>query len=100
MASFPPTASAELRRLQAGVRAALHRCPKWIPCSVSSPRISRRRSRIIKTFAPLVAPVKIGRSSPVDLEHLAHVVRDLKRRFDMAAAEGGHKLPPELRKRP
>src|SRR4030095_16233683 len=50
------------------------------------------------SFAPLVAPVKIGRSSPVDLEHLTRVVRDLKRRFDVAAAEGGAKLPPEIRK--
>jgi len=53
---------------------------------------------IIRSFAPLVAPVKIGRSSPVDLEHLTRVVRDLKRRFDVAAAEGGAKLPPEIRK--
>ena len=73
-------------------------CPRWTPCSGSSPTSSRRRVAIITSFAPLVAPVKIGRSSPVDLEHLTRVVRDLKRRFDVAAAEGGEKLPPELRK--
>ena len=52
---------------------------------------------IIKSFAPLVAPVRIGRSSPVDLERLTQAVRDLKRRFDVAAAEAGAKLPADVR---
>ena len=87
----------ELRRLQAGfeklstvseVDSVLRLIPDDQPEKIA----------LIKSFAPLVAPVKIGRSSPVDLEHLTRVVRDLKRRFDVAAAEGGQKLPPELRK--
>jgi hypothetical protein len=51
---------------------------------------------IIKSFAPLVAPVRIGRSSPVDLERFRKALRNLARRFDVAAAEAGPKLPPEV----
>jgi len=52
---------------------------------------------IIKMFAPLVAPVRIGRSSPVDLERLTQAVRDLKRRFDLAASEADRPLPADVR---
>jgi len=51
---------------------------------------------IIKSFAPLVARVRIGRSSLVDLERLTKALRDLKRRFDVVAAEAGPKLPAEV----
>ena len=53
---------------------------------------------IIKSFAPLVNPVRIGRSSPVDLDRLTQAVRDLNRRLDMAAAEAGAKLPAEMKR--
>ncbi len=53
--------------------------------------------KIIRSFAPLVAPVRINRSSPVDLDRLSQTVRDLKRRFDFAAAETGDKLPEDIR---
>ncbi len=53
--------------------------------------------RIIKSFAPLVAPVRVNRSSPVDLDRLTQTVRDLKRRFDIAATEAGDKLPHDIR---
>jgi hopanoid biosynthesis associated RND transporter like protein HpnN len=51
---------------------------------------------IIKSFAPLVALVRIGRSSPVDLERLTKALSDLQRRFDVVAAEAGPKLPSEV----
>ena len=51
---------------------------------------------IIKSFAPLVAPIRIGRSSPVDLDRLRQALADIKRRFDVVAAEAGDKLPAEL----
>ena len=53
---------------------------------------------MIKTFAPLVAPVRIGRSSPIDLERLTQAVRDLKRRFDLAASEAASPLPEDVRR--
>jgi uncharacterized protein len=51
---------------------------------------------IIKSFAPLVAPVRVNRSSPVDLDRLTQIVRDLKRRFDVAASEAKD-LPEDIR---
>ena len=44
---------------------------------------------IIKTFAPLVSPIRIGRSSPVDVERLRQALADIQRRFDVVAAEAG-----------
>src|SRR6266478_4044221 len=52
---------------------------------------------IIKSFAPLVAPIRVGRSSPVDLDRLKKALADIKRRFDVVAAEAGAKLPAEVR---
>ncbi len=52
---------------------------------------------LIKSFAPLVAPIRIGRSSPVDLDRLKQALADIKRRFDVVAVEAGAKLPAEIR---
>lgn len=52
---------------------------------------------VIKSFAPLVAPIRVGRSSPVDLDRLKRALADIKRRFDVVAAEAGPKLPAEIR---
>jgi predicted RND superfamily exporter protein len=52
---------------------------------------------IIKSFAPLVAPIRVGRSSPVELDRLKKALADIKRRFDVVAAEAGAKLPAEVR---
>jgi hopanoid biosynthesis associated RND transporter like protein HpnN len=57
-----------------------------------------QKIQIIKSFAPLVAPVRVNRSSPVDLDRLTQSVRDLNRRFDIAAAEGGDRLPDDIRR--
>ncbi len=51
---------------------------------------------IIQSFAPLVSPIRIGRSSPVDLDRLRQALADIKRRFDVVAAEAGDKIPAEL----
>jgi hypothetical protein len=53
--------------------------------------------KMIETFAPIVAPVRVGRSSPVDLERLTAAVRTLKRRLDVAAVETGRRLPEDVR---
>ena len=60
------------------------------------PEEQGEKIEIIKSFAPLVAPVRVGRSSPVDLDRLTQTVRDLKRRFDIAATEAAAALPEEI----
>jgi hopanoid biosynthesis associated RND transporter like protein HpnN len=52
---------------------------------------------LVKSFAPLVAPIRVGRSSPVDLDRLKRALADIKRRFDVVAVEAGAKLPAEIR---
>ena len=52
---------------------------------------------LIKSFGPLVAPIRVGRSSPVDLDRLKQALADIKRRFDVVAVEAGAKLPAEIR---
>jgi hypothetical protein len=52
---------------------------------------------LIKSFAPLVAPIRVGRSSAVDLDRLKQALADIKRRFDVVAVEAGAKLPAEIR---
>lgn len=52
---------------------------------------------IVKTFAPVVAPVRVGRSSPVDIERLARALEELQRRLDIFATEAGDKLPADLK---
>jgi uncharacterized protein len=45
------------------------------------------KQKIIRDFAPVVAPVRVGMAEPVDLERLVAAVETLKRRFDIAAGE-------------
>ncbi|MGH7413035.1 MAG: MMPL family transporter, partial [Candidatus Rokuibacteriota bacterium] len=52
---------------------------------------------LIQSFAPLVSPIRVGRSSPVDLDRLKKALADIKRRFDVVAVEAGAKLPAEVR---
>jgi len=52
---------------------------------------------IVKTFAPIVAPVRVGRSSPVDIERLSRALGELERRLDIFATEAGDKLPKDLK---
>ena len=44
-----------------------------------------------------MAPIRVGRSSPVDLDRLKQALADIKRRFDVVAVEAGAKLPAEIR---
>ncbi|HZO38442.1 MAG TPA: MMPL family transporter [Methylomirabilota bacterium] len=51
------------------------------------PEDQSEKLKIIGDFAPLVAPVKIGRSTAVDPPRLANALDTLKRRFDIAGNE-------------
>ena len=51
---------------------------------------------IVQSFASLLAPIRIGRSSPVDLGRLREALANIKRRIDVVAAEAGDKLPEEI----
>ncbi|MBI1728285.1 MAG: MMPL family transporter, partial [Candidatus Rokubacteria bacterium] len=61
------------------------------------PDNQKEKIEIVRTFAPIVAPVRVGRSSPVDLDRLARALGELKRRLDIFAAEAGDKLPDDLK---
>jgi len=61
------------------------------------PENQKEKIAIVRTFAPVVAPVRVGRSSPVDLDRLARALGELKRRLDIFAAEAGDKLPDDLK---
>jgi hopanoid biosynthesis associated RND transporter like protein HpnN len=51
---------------------------------------------IVNGFAPMVAPIRIGRSSPVDMDRLRQALAAIKRRLDVVAAEAGEKMPEDL----
>jgi uncharacterized protein len=60
------------------------------------PDDQQEKIAIVKSFEPLVAPVRIGRSSRVDLDRLREALAKIGRRFDVMAAEAGDKLPEDL----
>ena len=87
----------ELRRKQeaferlpsvSGVDSVLHLIPDG----------QAEKIRIVESFAPVAEPVRIGRSNPVDLDRLVQAVATLKRRLDLAIAEGGSAVPDEIGK--
>ena len=45
------------------------------------------KQKIIASFAPIVAPVRVGMPEPVDIDRLLTALQTLKRRFDIAAVE-------------
>ncbi|HEV2053939.1 MAG TPA: MMPL family transporter [Methylomirabilota bacterium] len=61
------------------------------------PDNQKEKIAIVRTFAPIVAPVRVGRSSPVDLDRLTRALGELTRRLDIFAAEAGDKLPDDLK---
>ena len=61
------------------------------------PDNQQEKIAIVKTFAPIVSPVRVGRSSPVDIERLARALGELQRRLDIFATEAGDKLPADLK---
>src|SRR5262249_31151343 len=60
------------------------------------PDEQQQKMAIIQSFAPLVAPIRVGRSSAVDLDRLRQALANLKRRLDVVAAEAGTQLPEDL----
>jgi uncharacterized protein len=61
------------------------------------PENQKEKIAIVRSFAPVVAPVRVGRSSPVDIDRLVQALGELKRRLDIFAAEAGDKLPDDLK---
>jgi uncharacterized protein len=61
------------------------------------PDNQKEKIAIVKSFAPVVAPVRVGRSSPVDLDRLTRALAELKRRLDIFHVEAGPKLPEDLK---
>src|SRR5262249_38197424 len=53
--------------------------------------------RLIESFAPIVAPVRVGRLAPVDLDRLRLALRELDRRFETIAREAGTATPADVR---
>jgi hypothetical protein len=51
------------------------------------PGDQRQKLKIIRDFAELVGPVRIGRAVPVDVPRLVAELESLKRRLDIAASE-------------
>ena len=51
------------------------------------PDEQEQKQKIISDFAPIVAPVRISRGQPVDVERLISALDTLRRRFDIAAGE-------------
>ena len=45
------------------------------------------KQKIIASFAPIVAPVRVGMPEPIDIDRLLTALQTLKRRFDIAAVE-------------
>ena len=45
------------------------------------------KQKIIADFAPLIAPIRVGRPTPVDLDQLLAALATLKRRLDIAGNE-------------
>jgi hopanoid biosynthesis associated RND transporter like protein HpnN len=43
--------------------------------------------KIIHDFAPIIAPIRVGRATPVDIERLVAALETLRRRFGIAASE-------------
>ncbi len=51
------------------------------------PSDQEAKLKIIRGFAPIVAPVRVGAPEPIDIDRLIKALERLKRRFDIAAAE-------------
>jgi hypothetical protein len=51
------------------------------------PDNQKEKIAIVRTFAPIVAPVRVGRSSAVDVDRLTRALGELRRRLDIFATE-------------
>jgi hypothetical protein len=60
------------------------------------PESQEEKIAVLRSIEPIVSPVRVGRSRPVDLARLDEALRGLIRRLDVAVKEGGDKLPAEI----
>jgi hopanoid biosynthesis associated RND transporter like protein HpnN len=78
-----------LQELQQKV-AAFHKLPSVAEVDsvlLLIPSDQKEKQKIVKDFAPVVAPVRIGRAEPVDIDALGSALLALQRRFDIAVNE-------------
>jgi hypothetical protein len=76
----------ELRRKQHAFRA-LGSVSEVDSALLLIPDQQPEKQKIIRDFAPIVAPVRVARPQPVDTDRLIAALDTLKRRFDIAAGE-------------
>jgi uncharacterized protein len=76
----------ELRRKQHAFRA-LPTVSEVDSTLLLIPDDQPEKQKIIRDFAPIVAPVRVTRPQPVDIDRLLTALETLKRRFDIAAGE-------------
>jgi len=76
----------ELRRKQQAFRA-LSSVSEVDSTLLLIPDDQAEKQKIIRDFAPIVAPVRVTRPQPVDIDRLISALETLKRRFDIAAGE-------------
>ena len=76
----------ELRRKQAAFRK-LETVSEVDSALLLIPDDQEQKRKIIADFAPIVAPVRISRGQPIDIERLVSTLDTLRRRIDIAAGE-------------
>src|SRR5438309_1900256 len=76
----------ELRRKQHAFRA-LGSVSEVDSALLLIPDDQPEKQKIIRDFAPIVAPVRVARPQPVDIDRLLSALETLKRRFDIASGE-------------
>jgi hopanoid biosynthesis associated RND transporter like protein HpnN len=76
----------ELRRKQAAFRK-LETVSEVDSALLLIPDDQEEKQKIIADFAPIVAPVRISRGQPIDLDRLISTLDTLRRRIDIAAGE-------------
>jgi hopanoid biosynthesis associated RND transporter like protein HpnN len=76
----------ELRRKQHAFRA-LGSVSEVDSALLLIPDDQPEKQKIIRDFAPIVAPVRVARPQAVDIDRLLSALETLKRRFDIAAGE-------------
>ena len=76
----------ELRRKQHAFRA-LGSVSEVDSALLLIPDDQPEKQKIIRDFAPIVAPVRVTSPQPVDVDRLIAALETLKRRFDIAAGE-------------
>ena len=76
----------ELRHKQAAFRA-LSTVSEVDSALLLIPDNQPEKQKILRDLAPIVAPVRVSRPQPVDIDRLISALETLKRRFDIASGE-------------